>query len=45
MNREAKLDIEAYVSNPINSYLLTKRLTSDWKILESLMQANIGQGM
>jgi len=27
----ALVDVEAYVSNPLNSYLLIKRLTTDWK--------------
>lgn len=41
---EAAIDISAYVSNPINAYLLTKRLTSDWKIIEQAMTNDIGNG-
>lgn len=33
-----------YLSNPINAYLLTKRLTSDWKEVESLMTDDVGFG-
>lgn len=31
---EAMKDPSAYLANPINAYLLTKRLTTDWKKLE-----------
>lgn len=34
---EASVDVSAYLSNPINAYLLVKRLTNDWKQTESLM--------
>lgn len=30
----ASVDSEAYLSNPINAYLLVKRLTTDWKLVE-----------
>lgn len=43
-HEEAATDISAYVSNPINAYLLTKRLTSDWKIIEQAMTNDIGTG-
>ncbi|CAH1154904.1 unnamed protein product [Phaedon cochleariae] len=33
----ASEDVQLYVSNPINAYLLVKRLTADWKQVESLM--------
>ncbi|XP_075211186.1 prolyl 4-hydroxylase subunit alpha-1 isoform X3 [Lycorma delicatula] len=36
-HEEASVDISSYLSNPINAYLLVKRLTSDWKQTESLM--------
>jgi prolyl 4-hydroxylase len=29
-----------YVSNPVNAYLLIKRLTSDWKYITHLMRSN-----
>lgn len=41
---EAATDITTYVSNPINAYLLTKRLTSDWKEVENLMGHDVGTG-
>ncbi|XP_039282538.1 prolyl 4-hydroxylase subunit alpha-2-like [Nilaparvata lugens] len=34
---EAILDVGAYLHNPINAYRLIKRLTIDWKHVESLM--------
>lgn len=37
-------DLETYVSNPINAYLLVKRLTADWKQVESLIGMRIGEG-
>lgn len=39
---ESQDDIPAYLSNPINAYLLTKRLTSDWKEIEKLMSFDVG---
>ncbi|VDN25884.1 unnamed protein product [Cylicostephanus goldi] len=30
-----------FVSNPINAYLLIKRLTSEWKRVEDLMRENL----
>lgn len=36
-------DLETYVSNPINAYLLVKRLTADWKQVESLIGMRIGE--
>lgn len=41
---EAAVDISNYVSNPINAYLLTKRLTTDWKQVENLMAHDVGVG-
>lgn len=42
---EAKADITAYVSNPVNAFLLTKRLTYDWKEIELKMLSSIGEGI
>ncbi|EDW15488.2 uncharacterized protein Dmoj_GI24860 [Drosophila mojavensis] len=39
---DAASDITAYVSNPINAYLLTKRLTTDWRQVENLMAHEVG---
>uniref|UniRef100_A0A1A9ZZL2 Uncharacterized protein n=1 Tax=Glossina pallidipes TaxID=7398 RepID=A0A1A9ZZL2_GLOPL len=39
---EAAADISVYVSNPINAYLLTKRLTTDWRQVENLMAHDVG---
>lgn len=39
---EAAKDVSSYLLNPINAYLLTKRLTSDWKDVEELMTADVG---
>jgi prolyl 4-hydroxylase len=33
----ASQDSESYLSNPVNAYLLVKRLTMDWKAVESLV--------
>lgn len=41
---EASADISAYLTNPINAYLLTKRLTSDWKTIEEVMAKDAGSG-
>ncbi|KAF5304255.1 hypothetical protein FQA39_LY09782 [Lamprigera yunnana] len=35
-------DIETYIANPINAYVLVKRLTADWHNVESIMNMNIG---
>ncbi|XP_044727086.1 prolyl 4-hydroxylase subunit alpha-2 isoform X2 [Chrysoperla carnea] len=34
----AKQNIQEYLSNPINAYLLVKRLTTDWKHVEYLIE-------
>ena len=34
---------EKFVGNPLNSFLLIKKLTSDWKSLQSLMENTAGQ--
>lgn len=41
---EASRDIGSYISNPINAYLLTKRLTSDWSIVEQVMSQDLASG-
>ncbi len=33
-----------YVSNPMNTFLLTKRLTKDWKSIETVVATNTGSG-
>lgn len=39
---EASKDPSGYLLNPINAYLLTKRLTVDWKDIEQYMTQDIG---
>ena len=36
---------ERWVGNPINSFLLIKRLTSDWKVLQGLLAAGAGESL
>lgn len=43
-HKEASADISAYLSNPINAFMLTKRLTSDWKSIENVMSFDVGAG-
>jgi len=38
----ASRDVQSYISNPINAYLLVKRLTTDWKHVENLIHSNVG---
>lgn len=45
MYQEASADVSKYLANPINAYLLVKRLTSDWKHVEGVMTQNVGPGM
>ncbi len=40
-NSETMVDLSHYVSNPVNAYLLIKRLTSDWAFVESIMKSNM----
>ena len=42
---EASVDVSRYLANPINAYLLVKRLTSDWRKVEGVMTQNVGPGM
>lgn len=41
-HEEAAKDVSSYLLNPINAYLLTKRLTSDWKDIEHIMTMDVG---
>jgi len=41
-HNEAAKDVSGYLLNPINAYLLTKRLTSDWRDLEQIMTMDVG---
>jgi prolyl 4-hydroxylase len=36
----ASKDVDNYLANPINAYLLVKRLTTDWKLVEHLINNN-----
>ena len=37
VQKKAHHDVEKYIGNPLNSYLLIKKLTSDWKELKDLL--------
>lgn len=43
-HEKASKDIESYVANPINAYLLVKRLTADWWDIRKLLNDTSGQG-
>lgn len=43
--QEASSDVSKYLANPINAYLLVKRLTTDWKQVEGFMTQNSGPGI
>lgn len=43
-HEQASEGVQEYLTNPINAYLLTKRLTSNWKEVETLMTDDVGQG-
>ena len=34
---------EKFVGNPLNSFLLIKKLTSDWKTVQNLIQNSVGE--
>lgn len=36
LNSVASKDTQSYLSNPVNAFLLVKRLTTDWKLVEYL---------
>ncbi|KAJ8675754.1 hypothetical protein QAD02_011540 [Eretmocerus hayati] len=40
---EASRNVQQYLANPINAYLLVKRLTSDWKRVEQLITEDVGK--
>lgn len=42
-HEEASRNIQQYLSNPINAYLLVKRLTTDWKRVEELITQDVGK--
>lgn len=42
-HEEASRNIQQYLSNPINAYLLVKRLTTDWKRIEELITEDVGK--
>lgn len=41
-HEEASEDVQRYLMNPINAYLLVKRLTTDWKTVETQMTQDTG---
>lgn len=43
-HQQASRGVQEYLTNPINAYLLTKRLTSNWKEVETLMTDDVGFG-
>jgi len=45
MYNEASIDVSKYLANPINAYLIVKRLTADWKEVENVMSENLGTGI
>jgi len=44
MYTEASNDVSKFLANPINAYVLVKRLTTDWKQVENEITQNSGQG-
>lgn len=44
MYKEASTDVSKYLANPINAFVLVKRLTSDWKEVEDTLVKNSGEG-
>ena len=40
-NRAKNGGVDKYIGNPLNSYLLIKRLTSDWKEVKNLMASKV----
>lgn len=43
--QEASSDVSKYLANPVNAFLLVKRLTADWKQVEGVMTQNTGPGL
>ncbi|XP_037084347.1 prolyl 4-hydroxylase subunit alpha-2-like [Pollicipes pollicipes] len=42
VNRELVENTEAFLHNPVNAYLVVKRLTADWKKVEGVITENVG---
>ena len=42
VNRELVENQEAYLHNPVNAYLVVKRLAADWKKVQSVIIENVG---
>nr|XP_027195540.1 prolyl 4-hydroxylase subunit alpha-1-like isoform X1 [Dermatophagoides pteronyssinus]XP_027195541.1 prolyl 4-hydroxylase subunit alpha-1-like isoform X2 [Dermatophagoides pteronyssinus] len=40
LNLLANQDVQTYLSNPVNAYLLVKRLTTDWNLVEYLIDSD-----
>lgn len=45
MHHDASQDSERFLSNPVNAYLLIKRLSSDWKMVQRLMTKEKGRAL
>lgn len=45
MYKEASTDVSKYLANPINAFVLVKRLTSDWKEVEDTLVKNSGEAL
>ena len=44
LHEVASADTQSFLENPINAFLLVKRLSADWKAAESLMLQTVGKG-
>ena len=42
VNRELVENQEAYLHNPVNAYLVVKRLATDWRQVQSVITENVG---
>lgn len=42
-HERASEDVESYVANPINAYVLVKKMTTDWQQVETLMATDIAE--
>ncbi|CAL1270717.1 unnamed protein product [Larinioides sclopetarius] len=45
LHQIASVDSQSFLENPINAFLLVKRLSTDWKLAESLMLKSAGKAM
>ncbi|GIY48247.1 prolyl 4-hydroxylase subunit alpha-1 [Caerostris extrusa] len=45
LHQVATADSQSFLENPINAFLLVKRLSTDWKLAESLMLKSTGKAM